>query len=62
MYDHTWYWTSRLGERHGTRCRIVARGAKNSVLVEFETDGYRVVTSRYAVRRVKEDAHETDGR
>jgi hypothetical protein len=26
----------------------------NSVLVEFESDGYRVVTSRYAVRRVKE--------
>ncbi len=53
MYDQVWRWRARLGERHGQRCRIVARGAKNSVLVEFE-DGYRVVTSRYAVRRVKE--------
>lgn len=55
MYDHRWYWRSRLGERNGQRCRIVARGAKGSVLVEFEADGYRVVTSRYAVRRIKED-------
>ncbi len=54
MYDHRWYWRARLPGRNGQRCRIVARGSKNSVLVEFETDGYRVVTSRYAVRRVKE--------
>ncbi len=30
-------------------------GSMNSVLVEFEADGYRVVTSRYAVRQIKED-------
>jgi hypothetical protein len=51
-YDHTWYWRSRLGERKGQRCRVVARGKMNSVLVEF-TDGFRVITSRWAVRRVK---------
>ncbi len=55
IYDHRWYWRARLPERNGPRCRIVARGAKNSVLVEFEADGYRVVTSRYAVRQIKED-------
>jgi len=54
IYDQVWRWRARLGERCGQRCRVVARGAKNSVLVEFEADGYRVVTSRYAVRRVKE--------
>jgi hypothetical protein len=27
--------------------------AMNSVLVEFESDGHRVVTSRYAVRKRK---------
>ena len=32
------------------RCRVVARGTMNSVLVEFE-DGSKVVTSRYAVRK-----------
>lgn len=39
-----------LSGRVGHRCRVVARGAMNSVMVEFE-DGTRVVSSRYAVRR-----------
>jgi hypothetical protein len=50
-YDHVWWWRSRLPERKGERCRVLVRGRMNSVLVEFERDGYRVVTSRYAVRR-----------
>jgi hypothetical protein len=29
------------------------RGSRNSVAVEFE-DGYRVITSRWAVRKTKE--------
>lgn len=37
------------GDRFGQRCRVVVRGALNSVLVEF-ADGFRVVTSRYYVR------------
>lgn len=49
-YPLVWYWRQRLGHRKGQRCRVVARGAKGSVLVEFAVDGYRVVTSRYAVR------------
>lgn len=51
VYDHVWYWRARLPERKGQRCRVWARGAMNSIGVEFE-DGYRTVTSRYAVRRV----------
>ena len=39
-------------DRKGQRCRVIARGRMNSVLVEFE-DGFRVVTSRYAIRRAK---------
>jgi len=51
MFDHVWHWRSRLPERKGTACRVVARSHRlGSVLVEFE-DGFRVVTSRYAVRR-----------
>jgi hypothetical protein len=49
-YDQIWYWRSRLPERKGQRCRVLVRGKRNTVLVEFE-DGVRVVTSRYAVRR-----------
>jgi hypothetical protein len=52
-YDHVWRWRSRLGERKGQACRVVARGAMNSILVEF-TDGYRAITSRYAVRVARE--------
>lgn len=48
-YDHVWYWKVKLGERKGQACRVLARGRMNSVMVEFE-DGYRVITSRYAVR------------
>jgi len=44
-------------DRRGEPCRILARGAKNSVLVEF-LDGFRVVTSRHAVRSVW-DARQT---
>jgi hypothetical protein len=52
VFDHVWYWKSRLPERKGQLCRVVARGKLNSVWVEFE-DGFRVVTSRYAVRKKK---------
>jgi hypothetical protein len=48
--DHVWFWRSRLPARKGEPCRVVVRGALNSVLVEFG-DGTRVVTSRWAVRR-----------
>ena len=49
-YDHIWFWKTRLPERKGQPCRVLARGNMNSILVEFE-DGYRVVTSRFAVRK-----------
>lgn len=57
MYDHVWFWKpkpwpGRCVDRKGQRCRIFAWALKmNSIGVEFE-DGYRVVTSRYAVRKV----------
>ena len=46
---HVWWWRCRLAERKGQGCRVLARGGRNSIMVEFG-DGYRVVTSRYAVR------------
>lgn len=47
---HIWHWRKNLPERKGQPCRVLARGAMNSILIEFE-DGTRVVTSRYAVRK-----------
>ena len=53
-----WYWTkkarSALGDRKGQRCRVLAWGKLNSILVEFEPDGHKVITSRYAVRKARE--------
>jgi len=49
-FEHVWFWKIKLPERRGGLCRIVARGKMNSILVEFP-DGYKVITSRYAVRR-----------
>jgi hypothetical protein len=48
----TYYWRvrRRLPERFGEPCRIVTRGTMNNVLVEF-ADGFRVVTSRWFVRK-----------
>lgn len=55
-FDHIFFWrTLRRGwtrERKGERCRVLARGAKGTILVEFE-DGFRVFTGRYAVRPSK---------
>lgn len=34
VYDSIWYWRTRLPKRKGQRCRVVARGAMNSSLVE----------------------------
>jgi hypothetical protein len=52
-YDKVWYWLTKLPERKNTACKIIARGKMNSILVEFASDGYRVITSRWAVRGLK---------
>jgi hypothetical protein len=53
-FDHVWFWNPRMGERSrkGLHCRVLVRGARNSVLVELE-DGEKVVASRYAVRALE---------
>jgi hypothetical protein len=45
MQEYIWRVKTRLPERYGTRCKVLARGRLNSCLVEFK-DGFRVVTSR----------------
>ena len=42
---YVWRVKARLPERYGTPCKVLARGKRNTCLVEFE-DGYRVTTSR----------------
>ena len=49
-----YYWRvkTRLPERKGQLCRVLVRGKMNNCLVEF-MDGYKVITSRNYVRKVK---------
>jgi len=37
----------------GRSCRVLARGKMNSVLIQFE-DGFKMITSRYAVKKENE--------
>lgn len=50
-----WFWNYsewRPIARKGQRCKVLAWGKKNTILVEFE-DGFRVTTSRNAIRLEK---------
>lgn len=49
LYIYRW---NRHG-RKGQRCRVTARGTMNSCLVVFD-DGYRMVTSRNAIKKAPE--------
>lgn len=48
---YRWFWRARLPDRHGQTFHVLARGKLNSCLVEF-ADGFRVITSRNALRKV----------
>jgi len=54
-WPYVWHWRTRLPERKGERCRVTARGALNSIRVEF-ADGFSVITSRNAVRKARRGA------
>lgn len=47
-YVYWWNWEGRKGQL----CRITVRGKRNTILVEF-TDGFTMVTSRWAARKIK---------
>jgi len=48
---HFWRIKTRLPQRKGQRCRVLARGKLNTCLIEF-SDGRRVVTSRWSIRKI----------
>jgi len=49
---HVWRLKKWLPERYGEPCRVLARGRNGNTLVEF-ADGFRVVGTRWCVRRLK---------
>ena len=50
-YPYYWRVRTRLPERYRQPCRVLVRSKMNSCLVEFESDGYKTVTSRNYLRR-----------
>jgi hypothetical protein len=50
-----YYWRvhTLLPERYGQHCRMLVLGKLNSRLIEFMSDGYKVITSGNYIRRVK---------
>lgn len=52
LYEYRWNRPGLPG-RKGTVCRVLARGKMNSCAVEFVSDGFRAITSRNALRKVK---------
>jgi hypothetical protein len=52
LYVYRWGNNPRRRELKGRRCRAVARGRMNTVLVEFVDTGERVTTSSRALQRV----------
>ncbi len=55
IYPYIWRVRTRLPDRFGQPCRVLARGRLNTYLVEFE-DGFKVTTSRNYLRRRKRHA------
>ena len=49
-FPYVWRVRTRLPERFGTRCAVLARGAMNTAHVRFE-DGFEVYTSRNYMRK-----------
>ena len=48
VFPYVYFW-NRCG-RKGQPCKVTARGKMNSCRVEFE-DGFRMITSRNAIRK-----------
>lgn len=60
-FEYVWCWNpqfvipglfSPMSGRKGQFCRVLARGKRNTALLEFE-DGFQVYTSRNGLKRHK---------
>jgi hypothetical protein len=49
---YRWHWRKRMPERHGELFTVLARGQLNACMIRFERDGWVVITSRNALRKV----------
>jgi hypothetical protein len=49
LYRYAWGNNPKRATMKGRLCRVIARGKKNSVMIEFE-DGQREIVSRHSYR------------
>jgi hypothetical protein len=52
MYKYIWGNNEKRKTLQGRVCNVIARGSKNSVLIEFE-DGQKEIVSRYSIRKLR---------
>jgi hypothetical protein len=59
LYYFAWGNNEKRETMKGRVCRVLARGKKNSIMIEFVDNGQREIVSRNSVRRVtNEDARD----
>jgi hypothetical protein len=49
FYRYAWGNNEKRKTMQGRLCRVIARGKKNSIMIEFQ-DGQREVVSRHSIR------------
>uniref|UniRef100_A0A6M3XQF9 Uncharacterized protein n=1 Tax=viral metagenome TaxID=1070528 RepID=A0A6M3XQF9_9ZZZZ len=49
-YVFSWGNNDKRKTMKGRKCRVIARGKKNSIMIEFE-DGQREIVSRNSIRK-----------
>lgn len=51
-YKFNWKNNSKRETLYGRICKVIARGKKNSICIEFE-DGQKEIVSRYSIKKIK---------
>ena len=54
LYRYAWKNNSKRAELYGRPLKILARGKKGSIMVEFTDNGQQEIISHYALKKVKE--------
>ena len=60
LYRYAWGNNPVRAKLKGRHCRLLGCGTRNTVLIEFVDNGERQVTSRRALRKVKEVGSEQE--
>jgi len=52
MYMYVWKNNKKRELLHGRICKVIAKGTKNSIMIEFLDTGQREIVSRYSIRKI----------